>query len=76
MNFKSLALGSVLALGSIFGGVQLAEAGTVVANNGQGGTIVRTSNGTYQVSGAWNNNGVYQSFGEACYAVSHTFSGC
>jgi len=28
MNFKSLALGSVLALGSIFGGVQSAQAGT------------------------------------------------
>ena len=39
MNFKSLALGSVLALGSIFGGVQSAEAGTCWFKNYNTGNL-------------------------------------
>ena len=36
MNFKALALGSVLALGSIFGSVSPAEAGTCWFDNNRG----------------------------------------
>ena len=37
MNFKALALGSVLALGSLFGSVTPAEAGTCWFDNNRGG---------------------------------------
>ena len=39
MNFKTLALGSVLALGSIFGSVTPASAGTCWFNNNRGSLV-------------------------------------
>ena len=53
MNFKALALGSVLALGSIFGSVSPAEAGTCWFENNRGSL----SPSYCQTSGRTNANG-------------------
>ena len=42
MNFKALALGSLITLGSIFGGVQSAQAGTCWFENYRTGTLAPT----------------------------------
>ena len=42
MNFKSLALGSLITLGSIFGGVQSAQAGTCWFENYRTGNLSPT----------------------------------
>ena len=46
MNFKTLAIGSVLALGSIFGGVQSAQAETCFDVPQTGGVICNTYQGS------------------------------